>query len=58
MAIYKYPQYLEQNNHAAYDQVHHPGTPTPYSGVSGRGRTMRSTGSDVRRVSAGFGAKP
>jgi hypothetical protein len=33
MAVYKYPQYLTQSAHTAFDQLHHPGTPTPYSGI-------------------------
>ncbi|HZP63582.1 MAG TPA: hypothetical protein VFB28_09230 [Terriglobales bacterium] len=33
MAEYKYPQFLTQANKAAYDQVHHPATITPYSGI-------------------------
>jgi len=33
MAIFKYAQYLEQSSHAAYDQIHLPGGPTPYSGI-------------------------
>jgi hypothetical protein len=45
MAIYKYPQYLEQNNHAAFDQVHHPGSATPYSGI------YRCEGCGVNEVS-------
>jgi hypothetical protein len=33
MAIYRYAQFLEQNDHEAFNQLHHPGTPTPYSGI-------------------------
>lgn len=33
MASYKYQQYLAQNNHAAFDALHHPGNVTPDSGV-------------------------
>lgn len=33
MAIYKYPQYLQQSNHAAYDAIHQPGDKAPYSGI-------------------------
>jgi len=33
MAVYKYQQYLEQLNHAAFDQIHPPGAQAPYSGI-------------------------
>jgi hypothetical protein len=33
MAIYKYPQYLSPNDSVEFDKVHHPGQPTPYSGI-------------------------
>lgn len=33
MAIYKYSQYLQQSQHQAFDQILHPGTTTPYSGI-------------------------
>lgn len=33
MAIYKYGQYLAQNNSAAFDAVTHPANKTPYSGI-------------------------
>jgi hypothetical protein len=33
MAIYKYPQFLTQSNHAAYDAIHQPGAAAPYSGI-------------------------
>jgi hypothetical protein len=33
MAIYKYPQYLAQNDDAAFDTVHKPGTAAPFSGI-------------------------
>lgn len=45
MAVYKYSQVLEQSNHAAYDQILHPGTPTPYSGI------YRCEGCGVNEVS-------
>lgn len=33
MAVYKYAQYLEQSNHNAFDAIHNPGDPLPYSGI-------------------------
>jgi hypothetical protein len=33
MATYRYSQYLLQNNHAAFDAIHSPGTVPPYSGI-------------------------
>jgi hypothetical protein len=33
MAEYKYAQFLNQANKAAYDQTYHPGTTTKYSGI-------------------------
>ena len=33
MALYKYQQYLSSSGHTAFDQLHEPGTPTPYSGI-------------------------
>jgi hypothetical protein len=33
MAVYKYPQYLIQSDHQAYDAIHQPGAFAPYSGV-------------------------
>lgn len=33
MAVYKYSQYLQQLNHQAFDEIHHPGNATPYSGI-------------------------
>ncbi len=45
MAVYKYPQFLEQSNHEAFDQILHPGTPTPYSGI------YRCEGCGVNEVS-------
>jgi len=33
MAVYKYTKYLEQSDHQAFDQIHSPGTSTPYSGI-------------------------
>jgi hypothetical protein len=46
MAVYKYVQFLEQSNHAAFDQLHEPGAKTPYSGIyrcHGCGRNDVST---------------
>lgn len=31
--FYKYPQLLTQSNDSKFDLLHHPGAPTPYSGV-------------------------
>ncbi|MDA8260758.1 MAG: protein L [Betaproteobacteria bacterium] len=45
MAFYKYPQVLVQNSHEAFDQIFHPGTPTPYSGI------YRCEGCGVNEVS-------
>jgi len=45
MAQYKYNSNLEQNQHQAFDQVLHPGTPTPYSGI------YRCEGCGVNEVS-------
>lgn len=33
MADYKYAGFLKANNDAAFDQVWHPATATPYSGI-------------------------
>jgi hypothetical protein len=33
VAVYKYINYLQQSPHAAFDQVHSPGHPTPFSGI-------------------------
>lgn len=33
MAIYKYPQALTQIDHQAFDEIHPPGTPAPFSGI-------------------------
>jgi hypothetical protein len=33
MAQYKYPQALKQNSDKAFDALHTPGAPTPYSGI-------------------------
>ena len=33
MALYKYTTHLGQNNDAAFDAVHSPGSMTPYSGI-------------------------
>jgi hypothetical protein len=32
-ALYKYSQFLGTSNHVAFDQLHAPGTATPYSGI-------------------------
>jgi hypothetical protein len=31
--FYKYPQLLAQSDDSKFDLLHHPGTPTPHSGV-------------------------
>lgn len=33
MALYKYPQALTASTDTAFDQVYHPGTLTPHSGI-------------------------
>ena len=33
MALYKFGAFLEQTNHAAFDELHEPGAVTPYSGL-------------------------
>lgn len=33
MAIYKYQQFLEHSNHAAFDTLTYPGGTVPYSGI-------------------------
>ena len=33
MALYCYSKFLEQNNHAAFDQLHRPGSAPPYSAI-------------------------
>jgi hypothetical protein len=33
MAHYKYSQFLQQLDHVAFDQIHQPGIPAPYSGI-------------------------
>lgn len=33
MALYKHGNYLFQNNDAAFDAIHNPGTVTPHSGI-------------------------
>lgn len=46
MAYYKYSTHLHQNNHAAFDAITHPGSPTPYSGIyrcEGCGENIVST---------------
>jgi len=32
-ALYKYPQILQQTDHAAFDEIHEPSVQTPYSGI-------------------------
>jgi hypothetical protein len=31
--FYKHSEFLKQSNHAAFDALHEPGAPTPYSGI-------------------------
>jgi len=33
MALYKYPEYLQQSQHAAFDAIYAPGAIAPYSGI-------------------------
>jgi len=33
MAVYRYPQFLEQSNHDAFNSIHPAGANTPYSGI-------------------------
>lgn len=33
MALYKNPAFLSKSAHDAFDAVHAPGTPAPYSGI-------------------------
>lgn len=33
MALYKYSQFLEKSDHAAFDQLQDPGTPAAYPGI-------------------------
>lgn len=33
MAFYKYANYLTTSDHHAFDDIHHPGEATPYSGI-------------------------
>ena len=33
MALYKHATFLGQSQHEVFDQVRHPGTATPYSGI-------------------------
>jgi hypothetical protein len=45
MALYKYAAYLSTSSHAAFDQINHPGTTTPWSGIyrcEGCGREITS----------------
>jgi hypothetical protein len=46
VALYKYPNLLQQSNHDAFDQIHLAGTNAPYSGVyrcEGCGQEVSST---------------
>jgi len=46
MAFYKYPKYLAPDQSAEFDQLIHPGTATPYSGIyrcEGCGKSIVST---------------
>lgn len=46
MANYKYPRFLNQSNHQAFDTVIHPGHATPHSGIyrcEGCGENIVST---------------
>ncbi len=43
MAQYKYPQFLQQLDHPAFDTITQPGHPTPHSGIyrcEGRGHEV------------------
>lgn len=33
MANYKYPKYLSQSDHKAFDEIHEPGHIAPHSGI-------------------------
>ena len=33
MILYRYPLYLQHSEHPAFEQVHQPSTPAPYSGI-------------------------
>lgn len=33
MAQYKYAQFLKHNDNPAFDAIHQPGAPTPFSGI-------------------------
>jgi hypothetical protein len=33
MANYKYPKYISQSDHAAFDAIHTPGQAAPHSGI-------------------------
>lgn len=46
MAYYKYGQFLAQDQSDGFDQINHPGTPTPFSGIyrcEGCGKSIVST---------------
>jgi hypothetical protein len=46
MATYKYPHFLTQVNHAAFDTITHPASNVPYSGIyrcEGCGKEIVST---------------
>lgn len=49
MAVYKYLQFLEQNDHAAFDTATSPGTHAPYSGIyrcEGCGKNVASNANE------------
>lgn len=49
MALFKYNQFLAYSTHAAFDQIHEPGTSVPYSGIyrcEGCGREVTSNYGD------------
>jgi hypothetical protein len=33
MALYKNGNFLQRSDDASFNQIHHPGAPTPYSGI-------------------------
>ena len=49
MALYKYPQYLNQSTDAAFDKEHTPGQAVPHSGIHrcmGCGREIAANAND------------
>ena len=52
MANYKYPQFLSQSNHQAFDELHRPGVPAPHSGI------YRCEGCGVNEVSTHLNPLP